>query len=49
MTKIHEELWSGRVSELIVALEERTVKGEITLVLRPDQGPQPEEQEWNEP
>jgi 16S rRNA (cytidine1402-2'-O)-methyltransferase len=49
MTKIHEEIRSGKVSELLAALGERTVKGEITLVFRPDRGPKSEDREWNEP
>jgi 16S rRNA (cytidine1402-2'-O)-methyltransferase len=49
MTKIYEELWSGRVSGLITELGERTVKGEVTLIFKPDLRAQPEEQGWNEP
>src|SRR5438477_6322062 len=32
MTKLHEELIRGTISEVIAALETRTVKGEVTVV-----------------
>jgi 16S rRNA (cytidine1402-2'-O)-methyltransferase len=34
MTKLHEELIRGRVSEVIEAIDGRRLKGEVTLVLR---------------
>lgn len=34
MTKIHEEFIRGRVQELIEKLEEKTLKGEATIIIR---------------
>ncbi len=33
LTKIHEEVWRGRVSELLENLTQRTLKGECVLVI----------------
>ncbi len=33
LTKLHEEVWRGRVSELIENLSQRTLKGECVLVV----------------
>lgn len=49
MTKMYEEIRLGRVGELIAELRERTIRGEITLVVRPQGAPKSEEQEWNAP
>lgn len=35
MTKLHEEFLRGRLSEIITATEQRTVKGEIVLLIGP--------------
>ncbi len=45
MTKVHEEIWRGTVSEARATFAERTPRGEFTLVI----GGVPEEEErWNE-
>lgn len=33
LTKLHEEVWRGRVSELLENLKQRTLKGECVLVI----------------
>ena len=38
LTKIHEELLSGTVSQVLQGLGEREVLGEITLILAPSEG-----------
>ncbi|HKW61855.1 MAG TPA: 16S rRNA (cytidine(1402)-2'-O)-methyltransferase [Candidatus Acidoferrum sp.] len=35
VTKIHEEFLRGKLSEILASLEERSVRGEITLILGP--------------
>ena len=35
VTKLHEEFLRGKLSEILASLKERTVKGEITLILGP--------------
>ena len=37
LTKLHEEVWRGRVSELLEHLKQRTLKGECVLVIEGDQ------------
>ena len=41
LTKIHEELLSGTVSQVLQALGDKEVLGEITLILAPSEGKTP--------
>ena len=43
ISKMYEELWAGPVSELRELLEERSIKGEITLLVKPRREPDPED------
>ena len=45
MTKVHEEIWRGTVSEARAAFEDRGPRGEFTLVIG---GAVEEEQRWDE-
>ena len=45
MTKVHEEIWRGTVSEAQTAFTDREVRGEFTLVIG---GVTDEEQRWDE-
>jgi 16S rRNA (cytidine1402-2'-O)-methyltransferase len=41
LTKIHEELLSGTVSQVLQGLGDKEVLGEITLILAPSEGKTP--------
>ena len=41
LTKIHEELLSGTVSQVLQGLGDQEVLGEVTLILAPSQGKTP--------
>lgn len=42
MTKLHEEVWRGSLAEAATHWGDRDVKGEVTVVLGPQQAPEPD-------
>jgi 16S rRNA (cytidine1402-2'-O)-methyltransferase len=41
LTKLHEDVVRGRISEVLAALGEGTIKGEIVIVVEGDRGGEP--------
>lgn len=41
LTKLHEEVWSGRIGDALTEWTEREPRGEVTLVIAPGEEPRP--------
>lgn len=49
LTKVHEEIWSGSIQEVLAELPQHTLKGEVTVVVAPRTGPLSSGQDTAEP